>query len=531
MKKLLALLLTLCFALVLVPGMASAAGDGWQFADGGWRYFENGEMLTGVRWIETEGGRYIFDANGFLQVGDAEGDVLCNGNLYYINPQRDLDDPRSCYAVRNYTRSRPEVGLTYYDGDGITFVGWISAGDGKLMYQTCVPKENVPGAAKDVYIYVWRAQYILEGENPLTGERIPAAWYLFGDDGVLITEPGEHACGDGNTYYVNEKGRIVEKPYFDPTAQDQSGLENMAKLSKEEISELLQSNPDMQPDVLFDVAPHCSAPYAAGKVTDALLQSAANRLNALRRIAGLSAVTLDAEMCETAQYGAVLMARLGAISHTPQRPEDMPEDFYTRGARAAGSSNLYAGVTLTRSVDGFMDDSDRSNVSHLGHRRWQLNPAMAKIGFGYVYEPASRYRNYVTEMCMDKSGGADGYDFVAWPASGNFPGNIRMFTSNTAWSVTLNPARYQKPDQNQITVTLTRKSDGRTWTFYGENYSAEDDAYFNVNNVGYGVSNCIIFRPDGITQYEGIYNVRINGLQKTDGTSATLSYWVDFFDA
>ncbi len=208
MKKLLSVLIALCLALSLAPG-AFAEGDGWQAADGGWRYYENGAMLTGVRWIEAEGGRYIFDENGILQTGDAEGDVLFDNNLYYIHPDKNLNDPHSCFAVRMYTRNRgADVGITYYDGDGITFVGWISAGDGKLMYQTRIPKENVPGATKDIYIYVWRAQYIPEGIDPLTFEAIPAGWYLFDDNGVLVTQDGVYPCGDGHTYEVKD-GNIV----------------------------------------------------------------------------------------------------------------------------------------------------------------------------------------------------------------------------------------------------------------------------------------------------------------------------------
>ncbi len=206
MSKALALLCVLALALTLcVPAFAEGA---WR-SEGGWKYYENGAPLTGVRWIEAEGGRYIFNESGVLQTGDAEGDVLINGNLYYINPSKNTADPKTCYAVRNTTRRR-DAGVTYYDGNGITFMGWITAGEGKLMYQTLVPKENVPGATKDIYIYVWRAQYIPAGTHPETGAAIDAGWYLFGDDGVVITQDGTYNCNDGSTYTVSG-GRITAK--------------------------------------------------------------------------------------------------------------------------------------------------------------------------------------------------------------------------------------------------------------------------------------------------------------------------------
>lgn len=117
---------------------------------------------------------------------------------------------------------------------------------------------------------------------------------------------------------------------------------------------------------------------------------------------------------------------------------------------------------------------------------------------------------------------------MAWPASGNFPADL--FGGNIAWSVTLNPGKYQTPSQNSLTVTLTRQSDGRKWTFSGSGYtSANSDSYFNVENTNYGVPNCIIFRPDGISSYDGTYTVEISGLRSKGGQQTSLQYQVDFF--
>ena len=325
-------------------------------------------------------------------------------------------------------------------------------------------------------------------------------------------------------------------PAFAADAENFSGLDSgstsMAKLSKGEIAQMLADAPLELPGNVFDEAPSCIAPYTAGRVTDSALQAAADRLNALRRLAGLPEVALDAALNENAQYGAVIVAAMGALSHTPAQLPGMSGSFYENAYSATSSSNLSAGRTLTGAVDGFMDDSDASNIDRLGHRRWQLNPAMGKVGFGFA-STDSGYRSYVAEKVFDASGRGCEYDFVAWPASGHFPNDLAAFRSATAWSVTLNPQRYQTPAQSAITVTLTRENDGKSWVFSGTNYtpSASGD-YFNVDTVGYGVPNCIVFRPGDAGSYEGLYTVRIDGLKDHSGRPvADFTYQVDFFNA
>lgn len=306
-------------------------------------------------------------------------------------------------------------------------------------------------------------------------------------------------------------------------------------LSKEEIRELLRSAPlegepwwDMSGGI-FDQEPSLTEPYSPGKVSAARLQAAADRLNALRALAGLPTVELDADLCENAQYGALAMAFLGDITHYPAEdyPGEfarLPEDIQKEAAAAASTSNLHAGRSLTWSVDGFMDDSDAGNISRVGHRRWQLNPEMGKVGFGYAAAPDTLYRQYVVEKVFDRSGTVPDYEFVGWPAAGYFPSTLAAFNSKTAWSASLNPDRYRTPDISAVTVTLT--GGGKTWTFGKD----ADGGYFNVDTAGYGVGNCIIFRPDGVSAYEGVYTVRIDGLRDSGGRETALAYEVEFFD-
>ena len=327
-------------------------------------------------------------------------------------------------------------------------------------------------------------------------------------------------CGDS---YTEPIPKLDQSDVAGKTGNRNSGSLDMEKLSQQEIESLLAESPLTFPEEVFDAAPSTTAPYTTGKVKASALQAAADRLNALRRIAGLPAVTLDLSLCENAQYGAVIQAANGSLDHYPDQPAGMGDSFYQQAKSASASSNLAAGHTLTGAVDAFMDDSDASNIATLGHRRWQLNPTLGKVGFGYAVSGRG-YSRYVAEKVFDRSGAGCDYDFIGWPASGSFP--AQLFDGDTAWSVTLNPTAYQTAVKSALTVTLTRESDGRTWAFS----SRGSDGFFNVTSSGYGEGYCVIFRPEGVETYEGTYTVRIEGLKALNGQGVEdFTYQVDFF--
>lgn len=307
-----------------------------------------------------------------------------------------------------------------------------------------------------------------------------------------------------------------------------SGLASLPKLSREEITQLLAEHPLGFRGDAFVTPPSVSAPYGAGTVSDGALTAALGRLNLFRRLAGLTEVTLDNTLTGRAQHGAVLLAANGALSHFPQQPAGMSDDFYNAGINATSSSNIYMGTnaTLPQAVDAFMDDSDSGNLPLLGHRRWLLNPTMGKTGFGF--STGGNGYNYATLWVFDRSGSGGDYDFIAWPASGPFPSTL--FDPDQAWSITLNPERYAAPALKDLTVTLT-PANGTSQTLAGSQiYAATDSgAYLEVDTGNYGVGNCIIFRPQPGSDYRGKYTVTISGLCTPDGQDADLSYEVDFF--
>lgn len=299
-----------------------------------------------------------------------------------------------------------------------------------------------------------------------------------------------------------------------------SGSKDLPKLSKAEITLLLRDNPT-DVSAKFEVTPSITAPYAPGKVPEAALQQGVDRLNALRRIAGLPPVTLDLAMCEEAQYGAVLEATGGYTDHYPLRPDDMDEEFYQKGLKSTSTSNIAYnwGLTIPGAADVWVEE--RSYMGDLlGHRCSQLSPTAERVGFGCA-------RESLYTIVLDKFFEADSvkfdYDFISWPASGNFP--LDLYTldddENTLWSVSVNLAKYAAPDERDIAVSVKRERDGRTWI------------YSQVTpDIDYGVVPYVIAFPVPAKELEeGVYTVSITGLKTRGGKAASITYQVDLFNA
>lgn len=316
----------------------------------------------------------------------------------------------------------------------------------------------------------------------------------------------------------------------------QSGSLGMVKLSKEEIAQLLSANPLGFSGSAMAQPPSLTAPYDQGVVSGDALNAALARFNALRWLAGLPGVKLDEDLNRRAQYGAALLAATGTLTHHPEKPADMDEHFYQLGHNAASSSNIYQGTnaTLPQAVEAFFDDSDAGNLPSLGHRRWMLNPTMSKTGMGFCpssFTYGTLNYNFATLWAFDRESPGVGYDFIGWPASGNFPSTL--FHKDQAWSVTLDPARYAVPALSQLRVSIRREGDGKVWTLSGtEGYTPADQGpYLGVDQGNYGVANAIIFRPElDTSSYQGVYTVSIQGVRTVQGMDVTFAYQVDFFD-
>ena len=298
----------------------------------------------------------------------------------------------------------------------------------------------------------------------------------------------------------------------------------------------------------FDAEPSVTSPYALGELSPSFLDSGLTYFNYIRYLAGLPAVELSEEKNTAAQHGAVVMAANNELAHFPTQPEDMDDAFYQAGYAATSTSNLSMRRTssagnlqldvLQSAIAGQMSDSGSNNLSTLGHRRWLLSPKLLYTGFGCADAEfdGTFYKTYVDIPVFDRSGGAVDYNFVAWPASGYMP--VQEFAIGDPWSISLNPTKYATPALEDLTVTLTRVVDGKSFVFTSDTCPetpAEDGSYFTIDTRGYGEGAAIIFRPAsddfGSTQYGlGAYTITVTGLQDRSGNAETLSYHVVFFD-
>lgn len=303
---------------------------------------------------------------------------------------------------------------------------------------------------------------------------------------------------------------------------------------------------------IYDSDPAFS-PYYAGSVNSEVLHEALDELNYIRWLIGVpNNVTLNSDYTSKAQHAAVLLDAIDTLTHTPGRPADMSEEFYQLAYEGTSNGNLavvkriYNGVTegnitLSYSIKMYMDDSDSSNISRLGHRRWLMNPRLKQTGFGistrrgysatYVVEEFSKSETLTPEEYQEY------LEWLQWPISDEFitwPANkhehpLTYFDSQTAWSVTLNRNVFDDCDISSVKVILTHLSDGETWEFSND-YS---DGYFNITDNSVAYDECIIFRPEDISDYSGndSWRVDISGLTRKDGGLGNISYTVRFTDS
>ena len=317
-----------------------------------------------------------------------------------------------------------------------------------------------------------------------------------------------------------------------------SGTDAVPKLSQKEIQTLFSE--DFSAPDLFVEEPHVTAPYAPGKMHREPQEKALHLLNAIRRLSGLSPVELSQNYCELSQYGAVILAKLGGLTHTPEKPDDMAQDFYEKAyestyhSNIAGMKGFGASNPLAASVKMYMDDSDQYNVERLGHRRWLLSADLGRTGFGCARTGDGWYYTPTYVMNYSQPVKSD-FDFISWPASGNFPTQLfepdYYWREVQAWSVTLNPDYYAMPVMEEITVTI--QGEGERYVLSGRDtyFPAGTGAYLNVDLGGYGAEgNAIIFRPEKTDSYKGLYTVTIDGLRDKSGAAVDFSYQVNFFD-
>jgi uncharacterized protein YkwD len=285
-----------------------------------------------------------------------------------------------------------------------------------------------------------------------------------------------------------------------------------------EINKMLADIAPKSQDI-YIAEPDIQPPYNIGRLSQQFLNDGLNYINFVRYMAGLPPVSLSDDYNNRAQHGAFVLSATGRLTHGPSNTADLPDDLFSTGRSACASSNLGRGH---RSLYYFnrscMDDSDSSNISGVGHRRWLLSPVIGQIGMGYANGWSATY-------VFDNSVNFTDWDTINWPSAGLFP--RRELYAHTAWSVSLGN-NYRTTGDTE--VKIVRENDKKIWLLSGSSAKTGRE-YFNISGAGYGRNGpCIIFRPD-VEQYKigEIYTVTITGLTDSDGEPRVLQYTVKFF--
>ncbi len=251
-------------------------------------------------------------------------------------------------------------------------------------------------------------------------------------------------------------------------------------------------------------------------------EAALRTLMAYRYLCGLPYrnMTLDWTYTAHDEAGVVLLTQINKMTHTPDNP-GLPEDEYRFARDGTGASNLFSDSDMVASVRAYMDDSDAGNIKVVGHRRWCLNPPMAKTGFGGCGKFSAMYS-------FDGSGNpVPDYNYVAYPPRGFVP--VSMFHENYAWSVSLNPSKFQKPSESQVKVGVFPVQFKQREHILERAKTPLPLNFFHVAEDGPGIPYCVIFRPGNFKVVAGAtYAVYISGLVDSGGHDNRVEFLVQF---
>ena len=231
-------------------------------------------------------------------------------------------------------------------------------------------------------------------------------------------------------------------------------------------------------------------------------------------------IVLDRAYVAHCEAACDIMGRVQELTHTPRNP-GMPEDEYRFAFKGTNSSNIFSSPAMIDSITAFMDDSDPGNIDRLGHRRWCINPAMAKTG-------VAGNHGYSAMWSLDTSRAEiPDYEAVFFPPRGLMP--VALFKPHYAWSCSVNPRKFSAPDPAAVRVAVHACRFDAKHGAVQKAPQALPLEYSRVDLGGFAIPNCIIFRPaDVAVAPAASYWVEITGLKDVAGREAPLGYLVSF---
>ncbi|MBR6101401.1 MAG: hypothetical protein IKP95_03160 [Ruminococcus sp.] len=329
---------------------------------------------------------------------------------------------------------------------------------------------------------------------------------------MLFTQAGfmpREAWAEGTvTYNANEYA-----PFKGRTAEETARRYSEALLTGATYSDGNSSTYYSEP---------CSvtAPYAPGVLTEDTLDAMLAMTNFYRWLSGTPEITVPCEPDESLQVQALVrnIYRSHKVDGNPQ-PEGMSDEMWNAG-KITGHNVLAWGLSPQGSIKGWVNEGYDLNTgawSSRGHRYALISPEHSTFRFGY---------------CGNTSIGAYGGaavsykdTFSAFPMPGAMPAEAIARPARTSWGAEWESGAFTFTDIGSVTVTIKNLTTGQTYTrtsAAGTLVSEKSNRIEFVQAEDYNTST---------NQYECPYEITITGLKDRNGSSAKITYTVEFFKA
>ncbi|HZK82026.1 MAG TPA: hypothetical protein VFC46_13185 [Humisphaera sp.] len=277
-----------------------------------------------------------------------------------------------------------------------------------------------------------------------------------------------------------------------------------------------------KPAVKFTTEPVTAPPYKAGVLSPQTLEAAVKVTKLYRYLSGVPYEDLkaDATLCDKSAHGAVVLTKIGSLTHTPSQPSDMDAAFFKIAYTGCSEDNLYQGNgNPVDAVRGFMDDSDASNVEKIGHRQWVLCPGLQNVGFGSAGAFVSMHVfDGTRSVKLD-------YNYIAFPGEGFYP--IRLIGPQFAWSLHINKSKAKIGSKDSIKVSISKLDEHYQPT--GDPIPTKVVSTPAPMSPSFGWET-IVFKPEFETLEPGRYWVEVVGVMSPTGAAAPFGYIVELVD-
>ena len=305
--------------------------------------------------------------------------------------------------------------------------------------------------------------------------------------------------------------------------------------TKQEIEQKYNASVDSNyPENEYSVKPNY--PSTVGSLKQVVINDTLSRINYYRWLSGLNELTPNYDKMQRNQKGAILLNELGQLTHTPEKPEGMSDEFYNEGFAACyygtEPGDVYSGNvaydnfhSLPDLIDLYIADIYNGDTSNgaVGHRLSILDPFGTKASLGkcgnfstlsIYYESSAEAYNAVSPVKLDVQ------PYYAYPTAGYFP--KQFCYTNEYWSVLVPGGYYLK--SSKIAVTIE---------YDGQQYRVpyvQERSFFAID---FKLPDILINRLGGPnkTMPEGDFKVIVTGFKIPGNSYMNLEYTVSFFDA